>query len=436
MISHRFLYTILCATFLNIDTSFAQDEVSSVDSTYTFLKTIQEYQDSLIKVKNQYNTWKYQGEDILANPYYYRLFFQNGLSEDIFKESLGTLNQEKNTSSESRRKYNYINHLITQTYTNTPTNIKNYLSANSKKDLPKEDLMQAHEEVQKPKKVDKALLPVETDEYDTSTNLVVKKPNFWTIKGNASLQFMQAYFSGNWYKGGDDNNTLLATCNIDANYDNKQGFIWTNKLEMKIGFQNSKGDDVHDFKTHADQIRLTNKIGLQAAKRWYYTATLQSWTQFYKGYHANDTKVYSDFMSPFESLLTLGMDYKLNTNKFTVNVSLSPFAGKFKYCDRSSLVNNFGLKDKHSNFEFGSNITTTFEWNIWKDIRWNGRIYYFTDYDKAQIEWENTINLRINKYLTTKLFLYPRFDDSAVKKDGYSYFQFHETLTLGVDISF
>ncbi|MEE1316411.1 MAG: DUF3078 domain-containing protein, partial [Prevotella sp.] len=92
--------------------------------------------------------------------------------------------------------------------------------------------------------------------------------------------------------------------------------------------------------------------------------------------------------------------------------------------------------DKHSNFEFGSNITTTFEWNIWKDIRWNGRIYYFTDYDKAQIEWENTINLRINKYLTTKLFLYPRFDDSAVKKDGYSYFQFHETLTLGVDISF
>ena len=65
MISHRFLYTILCATFLNIGTSFAQDEVSSVDSTYTFLKTIQEYQDSLIKVKNQYNTWKYQGEDIL-----------------------------------------------------------------------------------------------------------------------------------------------------------------------------------------------------------------------------------------------------------------------------------------------------------------------------------------------------------------------------------
>ncbi|MBO7294932.1 MAG: DUF3078 domain-containing protein, partial [Bacteroidaceae bacterium] len=237
-------------------------------------------------------------------------------------------------------------------------------------------------------------------------------------------------------KGGDNNNSMLATCNLEANYDNKQGVIWTNLLEMKIGFQNSKGDDLHEFKTNTDLIRLTNKVGIQATKRWYYTATLQSWTQFYKGYRANDPKVYSDFMSPFESLLSLGMDYRYSNNKFNFNVSLSPFAGKFKYCDRRNLVNNYGLKDKHSRLEFGSNITTTFKWSITKDIEWNGRIYYFTDYDKSQIEWENTINLRINKYLKTKLFLYPRFDDSVNKPDGESYFQFHETLTLGVDISF
>jgi hypothetical protein len=117
-------------------------------------------------------------------------------------------------------------------------------------------------------------------------------------------------------------------------------------------------------------------------------------------------------------------------------VSLSPFAGKFKYCDRRSLVNDYGLKDKHSRLEFGSNITTTFNWTIMKNVSWSGRIYYFTDYDKSQIEWENTIDLRVNKYLTTKVFLYPRFDDSVNKPDGESYFQFHETLTLGVNVSF
>jgi hypothetical protein len=228
----------------------------------------------------------------------------------------------------------------------------------------------------------------------------------------------------------------LATCNLHANYDNKQGFIWTNSLEMKIGFQNSKGDDLHDFKTNTDLIRLTNKVGLQATKRWYYTATLQSWTQFYKGYRANDPFVYSDFMSPFESLITIGMDYKLSKKNFNINVSLSPFAGKFKYCDRRALVNNYGLEDKHSRLDFGSNITTTFNWTIMKNVSWSGRLYYFTDYDKSQIEWENTIDLRVNKYLTTKVFLYPRFDDSVNKPDGESYFQFHETLTLGVNVSF
>lgn len=432
----RLTITILfLGLFMN--QSIAQEYKQRNDTTAIFINTIQAYQDSLLKAKEEFKVWKYEGQDTLSNPYFYRLFFQNGLSDNLFKESIGSLDNNDQQDNAARYKYNYINNLITSTYAYNPTSIKNYLSSNIKQNDAKEVVMNtAIEEVQPPKKSDKTLQPVINQGYDSKHNLVVKRPNFWTFKGNASLQFMQAYFSDNWYKGGDNNNTMLATCNIHANYDNKQGFIWTNHLEMKIGFQNSKGDDLHHFKTHADLIRLTNKFGLQATKRWYYTATLQSWTQFYKGYRANDPKVYSDFMSPFESLLTLGMDYKYSASKFNINVSLSPFAGKFKYCDRKNLVNDYGLKDKHSILEFGSNITTTFQWNIWKDIQWNGRIYYFTDYDKSQIEWENTINLRINKYLTTKVFLYPRFDDSVTRTEDHSYFQFQETLSLGVDINF
>ena len=432
----RLTITLLILGLL-VNKSIAQGYENNTDSSAVYLKTIQAYQDSLLKKKEEFLVWKYEGRDTLSNPYLYRLFFQNGLSDDLFKESIGSLDDNSEVDNAARYKYNYINNLIASTYTSNPTSIKNYLPSNLKQNDVKDNVIDAPiEEVQPPKKADKTFRSLFTEEYDTKHNLVVKRPNFWTFKGDASLQFMQAYFSENWYKGGDNNNTLLATCNVHANYDNKQGFIWTNYLEMKIGFQNSKGDNLHDFKTHADLIRLTNKFGLQATKRWYYTATIQSWTQFYKGYKANDPTVYSDFMSPFESLLTLGMDYKYNAKKLTVNVSLSPFAGKFKYCDRKALVNNYGLKDEHSVLEFGSNITTTFQWEIWKDIQWKGRIYYFTDYEKAQIEWENTINLRINKYLTTTLFLYPRFDDSVNKKNDNSYFQFQETLSLGVNVSF
>jgi hypothetical protein len=268
-------------------------------------------------------------------------------------------------------------------------------------------------------------------------DIVVRKPNFWTFYANFSLQFMQSYYSDNWYKGGENFNSWKTEMILTANYNNKQRLIFENKLEMRLGFQSSHGDEKHKYRSNSDLVRLTNKLGLQASKRWYYTVTLQSWTQFYPGYKKNDTKVYSDFMSPFESLFTIGMDYKLNTKNFNMDASLSPLASKFKYVHRDALVTSFGLEEgKHSNFEYGSNITINYNWNICNNVSWRGRVYYFTDYSKSQIEWENTFNLKINKFLTTKLFIYPRFDDSVNRQEDDSYFQLNETLSIGFDYTF
>ena len=72
-----------------------------------------------------------------------------------------------------------------------------------------------------------------------------------------------------------------------------------NKLELKLGFQTSRGDTLHKFKTNNDLIRYTGKLGLQAHNQWYYTLQLLAYTQFAQGLKSNDKKVYSDFMSPF-----------------------------------------------------------------------------------------------------------------------------------------
>lgn len=112
---------------------------------------------------------------------------------------------------------------------------------------------------------------------------------------------------------------------------------------MKLGFQTSHNDKEHKYKTNSDLLRLTNKLGLRAVKHWYYTVMLQSWTQFYKGYKSNDPKVYSDFMSPFESLLSVGMDFQTQSknNRFKINATLSPIALKLKYVDRKPLRESF-----------------------------------------------------------------------------------------------
>lgn len=274
---------------------------------------------------------------------------------------------------------------------------------------------------------------------DNDWNLVVRKPNFWTFKTNFALQFTQNYVSDNWYKGGESHNALLASTVIEANYNNQRKLTFDNKLEMKLGFQTSHNDDEHKYKTNSDLIRLTNKLGLRAVKHWYYTVMLQSWTQFYRGYKANDPKVYSDFMSPFESLLSVGMDYQFNTksNKFRISATLSPIALKLKYVDRPSLITSFGLDEgKHSKWEYGSNVTINYTWDIVKNVKWTGRIYYFTDYSSTQVEWENTFNLSINRYLSARLFLYPRFDDSRNRSENQSNFEFNELLSLGLNVNF
>ena len=203
-----------------------------------------------------------------------------------------------------------------------------------------------------------------------------------TNEGNADmttsmpkLQFTQNYVSDNWYKGGESNNALLATVTIDANFNNKKKISWDNKLEMRLGFQTSRDDSEHKFRTNTDLLRLTNKLGVQAFKNWYYTIMLQSWSQFYKGYKANDPKVYSDFMSPFESLLSIGMDYKLSKKNFNISAAISPLALKFKYVDRKELSPSFGVNaGSHTKWERGSNITVNSRWNICKQVSWVSRL--------------------------------------------------------------
>lgn len=288
----------------------------------------------------------------------------------------------------------------------------------------------------KPKEKDENIVNAISDD---DLDIVVRRPNFWTFKSNFSLQFTQNYVSDNWYKGGESHNALLASTVIEANYNNQQRLTFDNKLEMKLGFQTSHSDEEHKYKTNSDLLRLTNKLGLRAVKHWYYTLMLQSWTQFCKGYKSNDKRVYSDFMSPFDALLSIGMDYQQSSKngRFTISATLSPLALKFKYVGRPSLITYYGLKENHhTNWDYGSNVTINYKWNIVKNVSWTGRVYYFTDYTKTQIEWENTFNLTINRYLSARLFVYPRFDDSRSRKDNQSDFELNELLSLGLNMNF
>lgn len=411
--------------------------------------------DSLIRT---YREWKYTGSDTLSNPYYASLMgsptlYGRTIRRAAGADELGAAPPTMPNLPDGEPDYGSIaahqqeiltatDRILIAAYTEFPWFVSNEEEEHGTLDVVEQikdgvksdiSLTERFFGRNEPPATPSDILP------GGEPTIIVRKPNFWTFKTSLSFQFTQNYISDNWYKGGESHNALLASAIIDANYNNRQKITFDNRLEMKIGFQTSPNDNEHKFRTNSDLIRLTNKLGLRAVKYWYYTVMLQSWTQFYHGYKANDKKVYSDFMSPFESLLSLGMTFNWTgkKKKFNVGATFSPLALKLKYCDRDALVTSFGIdKGKNALWDYGSNVTINFTWQMAKSISWRSRIYYFTDYSKSQLEWENTFSLSINKYLTTSLFLYPRFDDSVKANKDKKYFQFNELLSLGLNLNF
>ena len=285
-------------------------------------------------------------------------------------------------------------------------------------------------------------LPIEEDDeehFNLPMEIVVKKPNFWKYSGDYYLQMLQNYVSSNWYKGGESNYSMVASVTMQANYNNKQKVKLDNKLEMKLGFQTSRGDTLHSFKTSEDLIRYTGKLGLQASKKWYYSLQLIAYTQFMRGYKSNDKMVYSDILSPLNINLSVGMDYNVVwfNKKLTGNIHLAPLAYNFKYVGRKELATRYGLDEgKHTLNDFGSECTVDLTWAFTNAIKWKTRLYGYTTYERAEVEWENTISFQFNKYITSNLFIYPRFDDGAKKDDDHGYWQLKEYMSIGFAYSF
>ena len=271
------------------------------------------------------------------------------------------------------------------------------------------------------------------------SDIVIFKPNFWTFGGDYYLQFLQNYVSDNWYKGGESNYSLLGRVTMMANYNNKQKVKWENKLEMRLGYQTSKGDSVHSLKTSDDLIRYTSKLGLQASRKWYYTIQMVAQTQFAHGYKSNDKTVYSDFFSPFNLNLSVGMDYTVDwlNHRLKGSAHLAPLAFNWKYVGREDLATRYGLKEgQHGMTDYGSECIFDLSWQLMENLKWKTRLWAYTTYKRAEIEWENTITFQFNRYISSNIFLYPRFDDGAQRKDDHSYWQFKEFMSIGFSYSF
>ena len=423
------LFTLLTATQSMAQRRLTKSGRASADTALI----VKQYADSLALLKQQLEEVRRVNDSLHSESTdgrYYRLFAPTTFYHSGVKRQLSLDGEKGDEVAEA------VDKAMLQLYMKRPDLVKNNETRLKKAGTLREDVnKEVKQKVDLTRKVE--LQPEEPEAVPIG--LVVTKPNFWKFKGEGYLQFLQNYVSDNWHKGGESNYSLLGRVTMMANYNNKQKVKWENKLEMRLGYQTSKGDSVHSLKTSDDLIRYTSKLGLQASRKWYYTIQMVAQTQFAHGYKSNDKKVYSDFFSPFNLNISVGMDYTVDwlNHRLKGSAHLAPLAFNWKYVGREDLATRYGLKEgQHGMTDYGSECIFDLSWQLMENLKWKTRLWAYTTYKRAEIEWENTITFQFNRYISSNIFLYPRFDDGAQRKDDQSYWQFKEFMSIGFSYSF
>ncbi|MBQ0049784.1 MAG: DUF3078 domain-containing protein [Bacteroidales bacterium] len=370
---------------------------------------------------------------IQMNPYLFPLLAGQTLFNAPLRQSLA-IGAPVKTADSLLLASRYMNHLLVKAYMSEPVMFKRTEKQVREEGVFITDI--ASPLNNRPTIADQ--IEVTEIEHQDTAGIVAftHRPNFWTFRGDVSLQFTQSYFSENWYMGGENNYSALSLVTLEANFDNKRKIQWENKLEAQLGFQTAKSDTVHALKVTNNLLRLTSKLGFKATSHWFYTTQMQTHTQIYPNYKTNSDEVTTDFLSPLVLNLSIGMDYKLKKKRFNGSLYIAPLAVNMQYVNRPELYKRYNQQEEGATkWNFGPNVTINFTWDIWDNVQWRSRLYWFTDFHYTNIEWENTFSFNINKYLNCRLFIYPKYlDDKPSHKSSPegTYWMMKEWLSLGV----
>jgi hypothetical protein len=277
----------------------------------------------------------------------------------------------------------------------------------------------------------------ETMKYDNALVKLRKYKRYteiWKVGAEFGLNFNQGHVSKSWSGDGQTAMATLSTVKFHANY-KKGKHTWDNTIEAKYGLLKS-GEE--GFRKNEDKLEINTKYGQKAFNKWYYSALFNLKTQMLKGYDYPDDGprvLKSQIFAPAYVIITIGLDYKPN-KKFSV--LLSPIAAKYTIVGDTSKIDQtqYGLaKDERVKKEVGSYANITHTLDFWEDMKLENKMTLYSNYSEnpknVDIDWQMTLTMPINQYLSTKVSTHVISDDDTSSK-----IQFKENLMVGFSYRF
>ncbi len=282
-------------------------------------------------------------------------------------------------------------------------------------------------------------------ELPTKLEANVEKKH-WLRNFNVSLQFSQAYVSPNWYQGGNNNLNFLGNVyyNVKLNPAFHPNLLFENTFQYKLGLNSAPDDSLRNYSISDDLLQINTTFGYRAASRWYYSINAQFKTQLLNSHVKNTRNLRSAFLSPADFNVGVGMTYSYTNPKktFSFDTSIAPISYNMKICTKpDSLLSHESFNIKASrkySMKYGSTAEAKINWQLASNINFKSRVFVFSDYSYIQADWENTLAMNINRFLSTQIYWHIRYDSTTPPCDNpdWKKLQVKEILSFGISYTF
>ena len=285
---------------------------------------------------------------------------------------------------------------------------------------------------------------VDKNKYVNGKERKMHVPEFqvgpWRHKGSFLLQFSENYISKNWYQGGNSNLSVLGILSGQINYDDKKRTQWENSLEWRSGFYSVFGDTtaLRTLNTNEDVLKINSKFGYKASGNWFYSGAIDFSTQFLKNFKSvNSNELKASLFTPIRLNVNVGMDYKY---KKIFSLMVSPLSLKYIYLSDTVKVNPnlFGIqKGKNHLEQIGSSFKAVVSYAPSREIQLDSKFAFYTNYEKIEVDWEIVCNMIVNRFVSTRISINPRYDNTMIMAEGErAKVQFKQLLSVGFSHKF
>ena len=253
----------------------------------------------------------------------------------------------------------------------------------------------------------------------------------WRKEATLMVQVTQNYVTPNWYQGGSSSFAGLLIAKGQIGYYTER-FTWENTGEWRAGASTVSADSLHKVNTTDDLLRLYSKANLRIAPKIFTSVSAEIETRLLPTYKSNSMELKSGPFSPFRFNAALGLDFKPVAN---LSISVSPLSYKVIHIMDTARVKgtDYGLETgQRTQHNVGSSVRVEYLWKPVREVALETKFYAYTNYRHVELDLEVNCDFIINRWLSARLTLHPRYDTSVIMEgDTHAKIQFRELLSLG-----